>query len=330
MLQPNERKEVLQAYLADSTEENWRKLVQNLSYEARHFEERSMQLWPGGQSVQVRGDVDSPNLMVKQRSNAEINGLPGAKTAEWEKPDADLIRKIRREQRAEMYQSRDILYCDSCLIDTLMKIGAENRELEGFDYEHIKNLYADPDDWSLEKCYEWLEENGEEIPDPNPWGMDTKEDLLTALGHDTGDLTEEYLKKSIAELQEEYRKAHPDDSEIPEDREELLEGLDMDPGDIPAEEAAMSIEQLRARLIQCMDDEEIEGLEYFRDAVRNTASDHQPEIYEWWRVNDWLGENLIKIGECVLDNDYGMWWGRCCTGQQYIMDGVLQRVADQF
>lgn len=52
------------------------------------------------------------------------------------------------------------------------------------------------------------------------------------------------------------------------------------------------------------------------------------EIMEWWAVTSALCVNLRSIGEPVLDNDYGYWWGRTCTGQSVIMDGTIQRVVD--
>lgn len=51
------------------------------------------------------------------------------------------------------------------------------------------------------------------------------------------------------------------------------------------------------------------------------------EIFEWYRVTDWLAEELINIEEPVLDNDYGTWWGRTCCGQSIEMDGTIQKVA---
>lgn len=72
-------------------------------------------------------------------------------------------------------------------------------------------------------------------------------------------------------------------------------------------------------------DEDDDYLDALRDAVRDCAE--PVEIYEWWRVSGWLAEHLRAIGEPVLDNDYGTWWGRTCTGQGVIMDGTLQRVA---
>lgn len=289
-----------------------------------------MQLWPGGQSVEVRGQVDSPDCKVKVISCDEINGVKGVEKATWVTPDTDLLRKIKCEERAEMYQRNYVLHCDSCLVDELLKHSFDSGGVEGFDYEHVKNMAVDPEQWDLEQCRTWLDENGETIPDPDPWELKTRDELLEALGHTAGDVPAEYWEKSIEELQELYRKEHPDDSEIPTDQEELLEELNFTVGDVPDEIRDFTIEQLREKLIQDINDEDIDGLEDFRSAVRDTAHDHEAEIFEWWKVDSWLGEQLINIGECVLDNDYGYWWGRCCTGQQFIMDGVLQRVADRF
>jgi len=38
---------------------------------------------------------------------------------------------------------------------------------------------------------------------------------------------------------------------------------------------------------------------------------------------------LDAIGEPTIDNEYGYWWGRTCCGQGLIMDGTLQRIAQQ-
>lgn len=51
------------------------------------------------------------------------------------------------------------------------------------------------------------------------------------------------------------------------------------------------------------------------------------EIYEWYRVSQWLAEKLIAQGESVLSNNYGYWWGRTCTGQSIILDGTIQEIA---
>jgi hypothetical protein len=50
------------------------------------------------------------------------------------------------------------------------------------------------------------------------------------------------------------------------------------------------------------------------------------EIYEWWAVSEWFAEKLQEQGEPVLRNDYGVWWGRTCTGQSIKLDHVINRI----
>lgn len=52
------------------------------------------------------------------------------------------------------------------------------------------------------------------------------------------------------------------------------------------------------------------------------------EIYEWWVCSDWLIEKLKVLGEPILSNDYGDWWGRCCTGQAIKLDSVIDRILE--
>ena len=51
------------------------------------------------------------------------------------------------------------------------------------------------------------------------------------------------------------------------------------------------------------------------------------EIYEWWRVTDWLAEKLSERGQPILRNAYGTWWGRTATGQAISLDGTFQAIA---
>lgn len=52
------------------------------------------------------------------------------------------------------------------------------------------------------------------------------------------------------------------------------------------------------------------------------------EIYEWWLISPWLSKKLLIEGQPILDNDYGVWWGRCATGQAIMMDYVIQQIYD--
>lgn len=89
-------------------------------------------------------------------------------------------------------------------------------------------------------------------------------------------------------------------------------------------------------LQECKDYCEDYGIEYDEDAeiddiqyvIRDNAE--PAAIYEWWLVTDWLCGQLRAIGEPVLEAGDSHYWGRTCTGQGYLMDGTLQRIADQF
>lgn len=58
------------------------------------------------------------------------------------------------------------------------------------------------------------------------------------------------------------------------------------------------------------------------------ANQTPQEIFEWWIVSPWLGKKLLLEGEPIIDNNYGLWWGRCTTGQAISLDYVIQRIYD--
>ena len=62
------------------------------------------------------------------------------------------------------------------------------------------------------------------------------------------------------------------------------------------------------------------------DEVRNNGEDMN-EIFEWYLVSDWFLNRLREINEPVIDNDYGEYWGRCCTGQAICLDHNIQELA---
>lgn len=52
--------------------------------------------------------------------------------------------------------------------------------------------------------------------------------------------------------------------------------------------------------------------------------DEEPqEIFEWWIVTEWLYEKLKAKGEPVLEWGCNYYWGRTCTGQAILLDGVI-------
>lgn len=73
---------------------------------------------------------------------------------------------------------------------------------------------------------------------------------------------------------------------------------------------------------------EEELADYTASVAEELSDDNEPqEIYEWWRVTDsWLASKFEEIGEPILDNDYGTWWGRTCSGQAIWLDETMQEL----
>jgi hypothetical protein len=136
-------------------------------------------------------------------------------------------------------------------------------------------------------------------PDPSAWGLDECREFLQERG---GRMPEDdpYLM---------------DDAEL---RRELL-NIGIDPGE---DDTAT----LRAAVIANYDDGIIPGNHYWRNRVRDIAE--PAEIFEWWVIADSMVlDDLLAQGECVIDNDYGRWWGRCCTGQANYLDSTFREMA---
>lgn len=89
----------------------------------------------------------------------------------------------------------------------------------------------------------------------------------------------------------------------------------------------VSQEELLQAVLESIDEEHLDGLDEWREAAQECSNDNPQEAYEWWAVSQWLCKELRALGEIVIDNGYGCWWGRGCTGQGMLMDGTLQDVA---
>jgi hypothetical protein len=130
--------------------------------------------------------------------------VPNPKRNPWREGTVDEWRAIRREIRAGMYADRDVLGCDSALVDDLIKAAAggelERGDLaEGFGYDEIRNLYADPGDWGLEQCREYLSDYGIDEPtEGNVWRMD-RADLIEQLTNASIDTRDEELIETLRE-----------------------------------------------------------------------------------------------------------------------------------
>jgi hypothetical protein len=193
------------------------------------------------------------------------------------------------EERAQALLDHDVFCCQSALVDDLLKTLCETPMTDG-NHDIIVGFAID----EIENLY----------PDPSDWTLKECREYLDDCGH-----------------------GRPDPDPWAMDRDALAEFYANETGD-NLDDAFCSPEWETADgqsfVADIIDQEDIDGLDDWRDAVRDT--DPQ-EIFEWWLVSNWLAGELDALGCPVLRNDYGNWWGRTCTGQAILMDGTLQDVA---
>lgn len=63
-------------------------------------------------------------------------------------------------------------------------------------------------------------------------------------------------------------------------------------------------------------------------ATRHGFAAEPHEIYEWWLVTPYMARALKQFGQPVLWTDYGIWWGRTCTGQAIHLDHVITQCVE--
>lgn len=68
---------------------------------------------------------------------------------------------------------------------------------------------------------------------------------------------------------------------------------------------------------------------HFTTEERNNLDLQAEDVLEWYLVDDWMAGRLQDVGECVLNTDFGAWWGRTCSGQAVYMDSVIDRIMGQ-
>ncbi|MFK7979279.1 MAG: hypothetical protein AB8G86_04820 [Saprospiraceae bacterium] len=71
-------------------------------------------------------------------------------------------------------------------------------------------------------------------------------------------------------------------------------------------------------------------MDCLKELIKQIEEPDLQEIFEWYEITKWLAEKLIEKGEPILENDYGFYWGRTCTGQSIILDGTVQQVAKDY
>jgi hypothetical protein len=55
--------------------------------------------------------------------------------------------------------------------------------------------------------------------------------------------------------------------------------------------------------------------------------EHEPQdVLEWWLVSSYLATELEERGEPIATDGHSCWWGRTCSGQSILLDGIMQRI----
>ena len=64
--------------------------------------------------------------------------------------------------------------------------------------------------------------------------------------------------------------------------------------------------------------------------VEEDGEEYQPEPIEFWAVSDYLADELLKRGEAVSKDFWGLnVWGRCTSGQAIAMDTVIEDITEE-
>ena len=58
----------------------------------------------------------------------------------------------------------------------------------------------------------------------------------------------------------------------------------------------------------------------------NSVQECWKDVFEWWAVSPWLGDQLDKLGEPIIDSYGKCYLGRTCTGQAIKLDFVISEI----
>ncbi len=79
----------------------------------------------------------------------------------------------------------------------------------------------------------------------------------------------------------------------------------------------------------CINPDEFSDYGYnSRDDFMDSGEDMQ-EIFEWWIVSDYLHSKLKEKGQPVIEWGNNCYWGRCCTGQAILLDGIISDICEE-
>ena len=76
---------------------------------------------------------------------------------------------------------------------------------------------------------------------------------------------------------------------------------------------------------ECGSDDIIDGI--CQECKSDNVDNEPAEIFEWWRVSEFLYKKLKEYNQCTLEFGCGYYWGRCTSGQAILLDYVIGKIA---
>ncbi|UCV26734.1 hypothetical protein [Ferribacterium limneticum] len=91
--------------------------------------------------------------------------------------------------------------------------------------------------------------------------------------------------------------------------------------------AHLSEEQKQELIAEYVATQQDEADSWQEACEQDSIEPYEREIYEHWAVSSWLGGELSARGELVFEFCNMTIWGRGCTGQSIMLDGVICEIA---
>lgn len=263
-------------------------------------ETHTLQCWPGGASFEYRGDPEGPSNQKSLRAG-HYQASIRCESYCTRLTLVDLVAN-RGEDDNDPRLGR---YCLN-RGEELAAIVCPQCKGEGYLPNPKRNPWrkGTADEWRQIRCEVRAQNYQRNLIQRNVCGL--IDDLLKAADEIGGDLGEGFSYDVIRNLYKD-----PSEWDVDECREYISDnGLDLPPSDSDADAD--------------------EYLDELREVCTEYAQENPAAVYEWYLVDSWLCRQLHEIGEVTIDNGYGHFWGRTCTGQALIMDGTLQEIAARF
>lgn len=232
------------------------------------------------------------------------------------------------QERCRDFVRQHVFYCVSGLVNTLAcnaHSGEGNRDLqdlceEAYDLSTPKVTNETRKDWLVENNYRIVGLD-------DRWVITTDSDLeaYTAALEDVG--------YSLQQEEALWELVHEDDNGGTVTETKIVATFPFMIDELAATKAACAFLKLDPVYDEDAegDDEDEVIEEFFSDGRHeDDLRDMVGEIYEHWIVSDYLAGRLEERGERIGKLDNLTVWGRGCTGQAILLDGVIQDIVKEY